>query len=197
MGDSLLVTMSDGVKFVGYPTGGNLWLVRGNGGTGPVDPPDPTTGITNPWDVGRGDPPDGWESHASYSAGGYDWSGAGFELGAPIIAPAAGTLHTSGGSGEYAVGNVGSAGLRSILYLDVPVNRTVAKSGTLMNGSTREADGPMAAIVLQHQNSLAPEGHYNKGDTIGYVGRTGNDVLHLHVHGLDSAGQRVDFIKFV
>lgn len=199
-GNSLVVVFkTGGVRFYATQTQGDRWLLGAGfsdpgGGTGPVDPGDGS--IYNPWGVGRGDPLDGWESHASYSAGGYDWSY--MDYGAGIEAPANGILHTSGGSGEYAAGNIGSAGLRSILYLDVPVNRIYPKSGTLMNGSTREADGPMAAIVFQHQSNMGEDlHHYLKGEILGNVGDSGNGVKHLHVHGLDAGGSRVDFFKFV
>jgi len=197
IGDSLLVTMTDNTTFIAFPTGGSLWFVKPITAAPPVDPPAGT--LINPWGVGRGDPLDGWESHASYSAGGYDWSGAGFEYGAGIVSPADGVLHTSGGGAgfEYSAGNLSGAGLRSILYLDTAVPRKIAKSGTLMNGSTYEAEGPMSAIVFQHQSAFGTDlKHYSQNEVLGFVGDSGNGVLHLHVHGLDAAGNRVDFFKF-
>lgn len=202
MGDSLMLTMGDGLTYLAFPAGGSMWLISGSdGGGGVVDPPPTGDGsIYNPWGVGRG-APDNWESHYTYSAGGYDWSwGSGVMTDLP--APAAGVLHTSGGSGEFTAGAVGSAGNRSILYLDVPVARVTAKSTTLMNGSTREADGPMVAIVLQHQSTMGVDmKHYNKAEICGISGNTNGTAeggdWHVHVHGLTAEGARVDFYKFV
>lgn len=198
IGNQLLVTMDDDTKTIVYPTNVGLWIAGGiTAITPPVDPP--AGSLINPWGVGRGDPLDGWESHASYSAGGYDWSGGALSYGGPIVAPGAGVLHTSGGGAgfEYSAGNISGAGLRSILYLDTAANRKIAKSPTLMNGSTYEADGPMVAIVFQHQSAMGTDlQHYAQNETLGYVGNSGNNVTHLHVHGLDAAGRRVDFFKF-
>ena len=197
-GNQLLILMSDDTEFLANPAGGSFWVVGGYA-SAPVEPEPGDGSIFNPWGVGRGDPLDGWESHASYSGGGYDWSGfSGLVYGSDLVAPAAGTLRTSGGSGEYAAGDIGSAGLRSILILDTPVARVKPKSTTLMSGGTREADGPMAAIVFQHQSAFGVAKHYEKAEAnLGKVGDSGNNVTHLHVHGLDAAGNRVDFTKFM
>lgn len=196
LGNQLSVNFDDDTQIVCLPTGGSLWLPTL--ASVPVVVPPASGSIYNPWGAGRGDPPDGWENHASYSAGGYDWSGGALGYGGDIVAPDAGTLHTSGGGNgfEYSAGDMGSAGLRSILYLDTPATRKIARSYTVMNGGGQEAEGPMAAIVIQHQSRFAEAKHYNKGEVIGYVGNSGNNVTHLHVHGLDSAGHRVDFFKF-
>lgn len=199
LGNQLSVNMSDGTKLLAYPTQGGLWFVGGAAVTPPIDPPPGDGTIYNPWGVGRG-APDDWESHQTYSAGGYDWSwGSGVMTNLP--APAAGTLHTSGGSGEFTAGAVGSAGNRSILYLDTAVTRKIAKSTTLMHGTTYEADGPMVAIVLQHQSTMGNNmQHYAKAEICGISGNTdgtsGGGDWHVHVHGLDAEGSRVDFFKF-
>lgn len=164
-------------------------------GVSGVTPPDPGK-IYNPFGgLGRGEALDGWPSHQSYSAGGYDWSFMPYDWGMP--APAAGTLHASGGSGEYAAGNQGSAGLRSILYLDAAFPRIYPASPLVMSNGTTEAEGPMVAYVMQHQSRFAEEKHYNIEEICGYVGDTGNGVKHAHIHGLTAEGRRVDFPKFV
>ncbi|PPG36340.1 hypothetical protein [Rathayibacter sp. AY2B5] len=135
-----------------------------------------------------------WADHGSYSAGGIDYP---LGYGTPLRAPAAGTLRTSGGSGEYAAGSVGSAGRRSILILDQPLNRILPAAGY-----PPEAAGPMVAIVVQHQSRFAAAQHYDEGAVIGWSGASANGAdyggdVHLHVHGLDGAGRRVDFTKFI
>jgi hypothetical protein len=122
-----------------------------------------------------------WQDHMSYSAGGIDKP---LPFGTPLRAPAAGTLRTSGGSGEYLAGHVGSAGRRSILTLDDPV----------LN---------LKAIVFQHQSKFGDEEHYEEGEILGWSGAStansrgvinerGGDV-HLHDHGLTALGTRVDW----
>lgn len=190
IGDLLHIVNTDGTKqsaFAALP----LWLVS----VPAVVEPDPGTGngtIYNPW-AGRSQGYE-WESHRTYSAGGSDYPCYNENL----PAPASGVLHTSGGSGEFAAGNIGSAGLRSVLYLDTPVARTIAKSTTLMNGSTYEADGPMTHIVFQHQSSMGVHmQHYNQTEIVGVSGNTGGADYHLHIHGLQANGARVDFDKFI
>ncbi|MCP2324180.1 hypothetical protein HDA40_002687 [Hamadaea flava] len=134
-----------------------------------------------------------WEDHASYSAGGTDYP---LSYNTALPAPASGTL-------EYR-GWVDSGGRRSVLWLDTPFNRVLPKSGTLMNGSSYEANGPIVGVVFQHQASVRPNGHYGQGAIVGYSGASaspgdgdyGGDI-HLHIHGVDAAGNRVDFTKFV
>lgn len=194
LGDQILILMDDGSKLRAYPGQSGLWFVKKvGGGTGPVDPGNGA--LANIYGPGRGEELDGWPSHQSYSAGGYDWSFMAY--GDPIPAPAAGTLRTSGGSGENAAGNIGSAGLRSIFTLDSPVARVYPASPLVMNGGGTEAEGPMISLVIQHQSKFAPEGHYNPFDNIGFVGDSGNGVKHVHLHGLDPNGRRVDFVKFI
>ena len=191
-GNGLVILMDDGSKIFTIPLPGGLWRVAGSPGDAPA-----VGTIYNPWGSSLTGT---WEDHASYSAGGSDW---GLAYGTNILAPSAGILHTAGGSGEFACGNVGSAGRRSILYLDTPIPRIVAKSSTLMNGSTYEGDGPMTHIVFQHQSAMgANMEYYNQGDVCGYSGASANGSdyggdTHLHVHGLQSDGTRVDFMKFV
>ena len=130
-----------------------------------------------------------WASHASYSLGGVDYpTPYGFE----IHAPAAGTLRTSGGSGEFAAGWVGSAGRRSILMLDVPMQRSEPALS-----SPHEGDGDMVALVFQHQSQFGEDGkHYAAGDVIGWTGASANGQdhggdVHVHWHGLTANGHRV------
>lgn len=121
-----------------------------------------------------------WQDHLSYSLGGEDYPLA---YGTALAAPASGTLRTSGGSGEFAAGWIGSAGRRSILMLDTPVSDLVA-------------------IVFQHQSSFGTAGWYKQGSTIGKSGASANGKdwggdVHLHVHGLRANGTRVQFTKYV
>jgi hypothetical protein len=195
----LKILFDDGTTQLARQALGGMWYTEYRGLGGPIGGGggNPGNGSNvNPY--GPGVPArDDWESHASYSAGGWDFSGGALSYGNPIPSPAAGNLRTSGGSGEFAAGDIGSAGLRSILELTSPVARVLPKSGTLMNGSTREADGPMVAIVFQHQSRFADPGPKAQLETVGYVGDSGNNVTHLHIHGLDADGNRVDWMKFV
>lgn len=129
-----------------------------------------------------------WADHASYSAGGTDLP---LPYSTPIPAPASGILRTSGGSGEWAAGWVGSAGRRSILSLDQPLARHTPRQS-----SPPEGDGPMTAIVFQHQSRFGPEGHYDITKILGWSGASANGQdyggdVHLHWHGLNAQGQRV------
>jgi hypothetical protein len=76
----------------------------------------------NPWSGYRIS--NSWAGHMSYSLGGEDYPLA---YGTALKAPAAGTLRTSGGSGEFAAGWIGSAGRRSILMLDTPIGDMVVR----------------------------------------------------------------------
>ena len=131
-----------------------------------------------------------WEDHASYSEGGTDYP---LGYGTPLYAPASGRLVNNGW--------VGSAGRRATLYLDTPVARAVPASTTVMYGGTREGTGNMHAIVFQHAKGYLGDGHYYQGDLIGFSGASANGVnyggdVHLHTHGLDAGGSRVDWLKF-
>lgn len=135
-----------------------------------------------------------WYDHASYSAGGIDYPLA---YGTALPAPAAGTLRTSGGSGEWEAGSVGSAGRRSILELDTPAPRRIPAESTPPEGG-----GDMVAIVFQHQSAFGTARHYTEGETLGWSGASANGAdyggdVHLHIHGLNASGQRVDFTKFI
>ncbi|ANJ26829.1 hypothetical protein [Agromyces aureus] len=135
-----------------------------------------------------------WEDHASYSAGGTDLP-LGYDTAIP--APASGTLRTSGGSGEWACGWVGSAGRRSILTLDTPLPRRSPR-----RSSPSEAEGPMVAIVLQHQSAFAGQGWHPEGAIIGRSGASANGKdyggdIHLHWHGLDAQGRRLRIESFL
>lgn len=181
-----LATVMVGVAFEG--SGG-----AGGGSPDPVATVPPGSGpIYNPW---SSYPITGsWQDHMSYSLGGIDYP---LGYGTPIAAPAAGTLHVYDGSGEYQTGWVGSAGRRSILYLDQPFTRTNPYL------EQNEGSGQMVAIVFQHQSQFGVAGqHYAEGDIVGYSGASANGSdyggdVHLHVHGLNSAGQRVDFLNFL
>lgn len=219
LGNNLLGVFEDGSTQMFAPSTSGLYLPRGGGGGtdigddggdgGSADddtdpnptappaedpdpiPPPPTPGVDlyNPW---KNVPITGsWLNHMSYSAGGIDYPLA---YGTAIKAPANGTLHISGGSGEYAAGQVGSAGRRSILYLDKRFPRKKARG-------PREAAGPMVAIVFQHQSKFGRAKHYNRGDIIGYSGASANGSdyggdVHLHIHGLDRSGARVNFLNY-
>lgn len=135
-----------------------------------------------------------WEDHADYSKGGTDLPLA---YGTPIPAPAAGTLQTSGGSGEYECGWVGTAGRRSILHLDSPLSRVSPR-----RSSPYEAEGPCVAIVLQHQSAFGTPGWHAEGTIIGDSGASANNddwggEVHLHWHGLDAAGNRLRIESFI
>lgn len=134
-----------------------------------------------------------WEDHASYSAGGTDYP---LPNGTTLYAPASGTLRISGGSGEFAAGFVGSAGRRSILELDQPVNRRLPKKA-----SPPEGDGPMVAVVMQHQSAFGTPGWKPTGGPVGVSGNSdgtaGGGDYHLHIHGLNARGQRLRFESFV
>lgn len=190
------VVYDDGSRQFAYPTGQGIFLVStdipAGTGTGTSGSPPPSGSIYNPWAsytiTGS------WADHMSYSLGGIDYP---LSYGTGVKAPAAGTLHTSGGSGEYQTGWVGSAGRRSILYLDSDFPRV---NPTMETG---EGSGPMHAIVFQHQSKFGTNGkHYNMGDVCGVSGASadgqdyGGDV-HLHVHGLTTGGQRVDLLNFI
>lgn len=195
LGSSLFGRFKTGESGTLLPVFGGEFIVETPFGVTSVNPPNPDK-IYNPFgDLGRGEALDGWPSHQSYSAGGYDWSFMPYDW--PMPAPAAGTLHTSGGSGEYAAGSQGSAGLRSILYLDAAFPRIYPASPLVMSNGTTEAEGPMVAYVMQHQSRFAEEKHYNIEEPCGFVGDSGNGVKHAHIHGLTAEGRRVDFPKFV
>lgn len=116
-----------------------------------------------------------WAAHMSYSLGGEDYP---TPYGYEFEAPASGILRTSGGSGEWKAGWVGTAGRRSILSLDTPVRDLVA-------------------VVFQHQSRFGREGHYDEGDPgCGWTGASAGGVdwggaVHMHWHGLNAQGQRL------
>ncbi|MBC7594535.1 MAG: hypothetical protein H7288_11455 [Kineosporiaceae bacterium] len=115
-----------------------------------------------------------------YSLGGIDYP---LPFGTVLTAPAAGTVHISGGSGEFAAGQVGSAGRRTILYLDTPIRDLVA-------------------IVFQHQSKFGDPKHVNESDDLGWSGSSANGSntggeVHLHIHGLTASGERVDFRDYI
>jgi hypothetical protein len=199
-GDSMRAVDTDGTQRLLYPTGRGIWVANTSaetgGGTGTPTGGEPVPGtsatIYNPWSnysiSGT------WADHMSYSLGGIDYP---LPYGTNLKAPAAGTLHTSGGTGEYQCGWVGSAGRRSILYLDTDfarINPTMEQN---------EGAGALHAIVFQHQSAFGTDGaHYALGAVCGVSGASANGddygaQVHLHVHGLNTAGQRVDLLNFI
>lgn len=199
-GNSLLATDTDGSQTLLLATGRGVWIANTTAESGSGDPTtagsDPVVGtgatLYNPW--ANYAISGSWANHMSYSLGGIDYP---LPYGTNLKAPAAGTLHTSGGSGEYRAGWVGSAGRRSILILDADfarVNPTLEQN---------EGTGPMHAIVFQHQSEFGTDGqHYAIGDVLGKSGASANGDdyggdVHLHVHGLTAGGQRVDLLNFI
>lgn len=207
-GNQLSVEYDDGTRMLMYDTGQDFWVASGqqtdngdgsevgdNGGPGDSSDDDSdtsTASLYNPWKNIAPSVGGTWNDHiARTGRGGTDYPLA---YGTAIKAPADGTLHTSGGSGEYAAGYVGSAGRRSILYLDKTYSRKKPKG-------PNEATGPMRAIVFQHQSAMGDAKHYTRGQVIGYSGASANGSdyggdTHLHIHGLDRGGSRVDYLKF-
>lgn len=186
-GNQLVVNFDDGTRKLAVPTGRGIWLVAGAGGG--TDPS--TSDLYNPFGTDLSVGGD-WQSHLDRTdglRGGNDWP---FAVGTPLPAPGAGILQSNntGGLGDLDTGDVGAAGLRSILWLDTPAPRKQPKGNA-------EADGPMEGIVFQHQSSMGThDQHYAKEEILGYSGDTGNAVAHLHIHGITRAGERVDYLKF-
>ena len=145
-----------------------------------------------------------WADHASYSLGGIDKP---LGYGTELVAPAAGVLHTSGrprDGAEFQCGWVGSAGRRSILMLDHPIERVADTSDAEMLGWYVESDDPMVAIVFQHQSRFGVHGHhYDEGDDgLGWSGASANfndwgGDVHLHWHGLTASGERVNPLAYI
>lgn len=191
-GNLMYVQMDDGSKVACYPTPAGLWVARANDYGAPD--PDPGGGsgdvLYNPWaDWYHGGT---WADHGSYSQGGQDYGGSAW-FDREIIAPASGTLYNDNlGSGNYYAGYDGSAGQRSILMLDKHYQRKVPGESY-----PQEGGDVLAAIAIQHLNRTAPAGHKTQNEVIGYVGNSGTEVIHLHVHGIDPEGRRVDFLKFI
>lgn len=207
LGSQVVVLFDDGTKQIGYPTAGGMYLFAPNlnspdssgtsesgssTGTPSADPTSPD-GIYNPWAAlsisGT------WASHMSYSLGGVDYP---LGYGTGIKAPAAGTLRSvqTSGLSDQDTGWVGSAGRRSILVLDAEFPRVrAAESG--------ENSGNLHSIVFQHQSVLGTNGkHYDKGMILGKSGASANKQdyggdTHLHVHGLNAAGQRLNLLNFI
>lgn len=122
-----------------------------------------------------------WQGHMSYSLGGEDYP---TPYGYAFEAPASGILRSSGGSGEFAAGWIGSAGRRSILSLDTPIRDAVA-------------------VVFQHQSAFGREGHYDEYDpNCGFTGASANGMdyggdVHMHVHCLNAQGGRLPFTSYI
>jgi murein DD-endopeptidase MepM/ murein hydrolase activator NlpD len=180
--------MSDGLKYTGYPTGGNLWIVGVNS-TAPVTPA-PTTGLTD-WFTPAFTMTNGWEGHASYSRGGTDW---GMPVGTEIKAVADGTIR------NYP--NIDGAGLKTMLVFDASFTRKIAASPTVMNGVyTENPTAPAVAFMMQHLSAQVTERHVVSGEVVAISGNTGQTTgPHLHAQLLataDVGADRLDFLKFV
>lgn len=135
--------------------------------------------VTGNWLDHVGTPAYPAKGSTGYSAGGTDYP---LPYGTALPAPASGTLRISGGTGEFAAGQIGSAGRRSILILDEPIRDLVA-------------------IVFQHQAKFGDAKHYDEGATLGQSGASANGKdfggdIHLHIHGLDKHGNRLDFTLY-
>lgn len=192
----------DGSELIAYPESSKIWRLPNSL---PSDPPDtggggsttpvPAGAIYNPW---SGYSISGtWADHMSYSLGGIDYP---LPYGTNVKAPADGVLQSrnTGGLSDTDTGWVGSAGRRSILRLDAPFPRVAGRAL-----ETGENPGDMVAIVFQHQSKMGTDGaRFLKGQTLGVSGASadgkdyGGDV-HLHVHGLNASGQRVDLLNFI
>lgn len=133
-----------------------------------------------------------WEEHASYSEGGTDYP---TPYGTSVASPASGTLRYDDWKG--------TAGRRATLLLDTPAPRVAPRSTTVMLGGGREAEGPMVAIVFQHLSAAPVERWYAEGaaDMVrtgaSASGKDWGGDVHMHVHGLDAVGRRLDFTKFI
>lgn len=190
MGDSLLVTMSDGVKYTAHSTGGNLWIVTQIPGI-PDDPTDPSTADLTDWFSPAFTMTGDWEAHASYSRGGTDW---GMGVGTEIKAVADGRVVN--------YGNIDGAGLKTMLVFDTPKTRVTPASTTLMNGTYRENGTARAvAFMMQHLSGQVAAGHYLSGQTVAISGNTGMTTgPHLHAQllaGTTVGSDRMDFMKFL
>jgi hypothetical protein len=124
-----------------------------------------------------------WAAHLARTnglRGGEDWP---LGYGSTLPAAASGTLRAAGtGSGEFAAGWAGSAGIRAVLMLDVPV-------------------GDVVAVIYQHLSVLGAAGHYDEGQSVGQSGASANLNLyggdtHLHAHGLTAGGVRRQFTSY-
>ena len=194
LGNQLLVSLDDGTSLMAFPTPGGLWIVAAPPVVIPPDP-EPTGGLIDWWTASYGQGSFGdWESHASYSRGGTDWS---LPYGTVLKAPAAGTIV------NYT--NSDAAGLKTILILDVAVARKLPASNTLMNGVYREdPTAPARAFVAQHLSAQGYEGHVNQGQPFCVSGNsagpgsTGDTHLHAQLlAGTTIDDRRLDFMKFV
>lgn len=132
-----------------------------------------------------------WEAHSSYSLGGTDHP---TPYGTLVLSPAPGRLVYDGW--------VGTAGRRATFYLDTPIERVAPPSTRRMLGGYVEAEGPLVAFVYQHLSDAAP-GRYDRAG-IGMLrsgasadGREFGGDIHMHWHGLDARGNRVDVMKFI
>jgi hypothetical protein len=124
-----------------------------------------------------------WADHLARTnglRGGEDYPLA---YGTTLPAPAAGRLQTLGGFGEFQAGaNMGSAGRRSVLYLDAAISDVVA-------------------VVFQHQSVMNAAAQYAEGVSVGLSGASanGNDYggdTHLHIHCLTASGVRRQFTRY-
>lgn len=195
-GNQLAVLFDDGTRRLAYPTVGGLWLLAAYEDPTP-EPPEPGEGLYNPWanqaETGS------WFNHASYSAGGVDYDPGD---GSPILAPGNGSIYITGnpvGPFEYEASTTvsGGAGRRTVLMLDQEYTRKQPAESPPPEGG-----GTLKAIVFQHMSSQRAAGPILRGQSLGVIGGSGlgsenGYAVHIHVHGLNAAGQRVDFRKFI
>jgi hypothetical protein len=134
----------------------------------------------NPYGLAFSQPAGNYQAHLDRTGrGGEDYP---LGIGSSLPAPAAGVLQTSGGSGEFACGWQGSAGLRSILRLNTAI-------------------GDVVAVVFQHQSSMGAAKAYAEGESVGRSGASANGSLtggaaHLHIHCLTASGERRQFTRY-
>ena len=164
-GNMLFVLLDDGTKRAGYPTGSNLWIIKGkegdNGGGGPVDPgnpgewawPFPLSQVTSEFHA-----PDR-PNHQGIDFG----SGASNQAGTPIPSAGAGVVIVANNTQDY--GGYGNAVV-------------VQHDGAGPNGQT-------VYIVYGHMSSPGPAvsvgQSVTKGQNLGPIGQTGNSFgNHLH-----------------
>jgi len=121
-----------------------------------------------------------WEDHMSYSLGGEDY---GTPYNSVVAAPATGVIRTSGGSGEFAAGWIGSAGRRAILELAEPI-------------------GDVVAVVMQHLAAFPEAREYQEGEACFLTGASANHLewggqVHAHIHCLTAKGERRQFTNYI
>lgn len=172
-GISVAALTALGVTFVSRPAyaagGGRLW--------------DPWAGNVMPWNWN-------WNQHKANSANGEGGQDFDLSYGTALQSPGTGIL-VDGGD-EAGSPSAPGRGQWTKLVLDVPVERNPVPLGT------SEPDGPLVSVAFQHQSRKGSLGaRYSPGQVLGYSGNSGNVPAHLHVHGFNADGSRVDFMKYI